>query len=207
MGRIAGRFARVEPRRRVRALVLGLLSDLPRKNCWSITEWAGEAGPDGMQHLLGRARWDADRVRDDVREYVLEHLGDENACWWSTRPGLRARRRLLGRHQELLSEGPDDAHAVSEQRRAASVSRAPACVVRSGVHCRKGSGRRTRPLVTICHTGRRRAPRQRPGMGGRARLRRPWVKARNANRPERVVRDNDRLWSCTTTNGRTRARR
>ena len=79
MGRIAGRFARVEPRRRVRDLVLGLLSDLPRKNCWSIAEWAGETSPDGMQHLLGRARWDADRVRDDVREYVLEHLHDEDA--------------------------------------------------------------------------------------------------------------------------------
>jgi DDE superfamily endonuclease len=77
MGRIAGRFARVEPRRRVRDLVLGLLSYLPRKNCWSIAEWAGETSPDGMQHLLGRARWDADRVRDDVREYVLEHLGDD----------------------------------------------------------------------------------------------------------------------------------
>jgi SRSO17 transposase len=79
MGRIAGRFARVEPRRRVKDLVLGLLSDLPRKNCWSIAEWAGETSPDGMQHLLGRARWDADRVRDDVREYVLEHLRDEDA--------------------------------------------------------------------------------------------------------------------------------
>ena len=45
MGRIAVRFARVEPRRRVRGLVLGLLSDLPRKNCWSIAEWAGEATP------------------------------------------------------------------------------------------------------------------------------------------------------------------
>ncbi|WP_456154698.1 transposase [Streptomyces anulatus] len=68
MDRIAGRFTRVEPRHRVRGLVLGLLSDLPRKNCWSIAEWAGEATPDGMQHLLGRARWDADQVRDDVRE-------------------------------------------------------------------------------------------------------------------------------------------
>ncbi|WP_242436007.1 IS701 family transposase [Streptomyces sp. Root369] len=56
-----------------------MLSDLPRKNCWSIAEWAGEASSDGMQHLLGRATWDADRVRDDVREYVLEHLGDEDA--------------------------------------------------------------------------------------------------------------------------------
>lgn len=66
MGRIASRFAWVEPRRRVRDLVLGLLSDLPRKNCWSIAEWAGETSPDGMQHLLGRARWDADAVRHDV---------------------------------------------------------------------------------------------------------------------------------------------
>lgn len=79
MDRIAGRFSRVEPRRRAGKLVLGLMSDLPRKNCWSIAEWAGEASPDGMQHLLGRARWDADAVRDDVREYVLEHLHDEDA--------------------------------------------------------------------------------------------------------------------------------
>ncbi len=66
MSRIAERFTRVEPRRRARQLVLGLLSDLPRKNCWTIAEWAGEKTPDGMQHLLGRAKWDADRVRDDV---------------------------------------------------------------------------------------------------------------------------------------------
>ncbi|MGW7754562.1 IS701 family transposase [Streptomyces violaceusniger] len=79
MGRIAGRFARVEPRRRVRKLVLGLLSDLPRKNCWTIAEWAGEATPDGMQHLLGRAKWDADAVRDDVRGYVVDNLHDDQA--------------------------------------------------------------------------------------------------------------------------------
>lgn len=79
MGRIAGRFARVEPRCRAARLVLGLLADLPRKNCWTIAEWAGETTPDGMQHLLGRAKWDADCVRDDVREYVLEHLRDEDA--------------------------------------------------------------------------------------------------------------------------------
>jgi hypothetical protein len=50
MARIAGRFARVEPRRRGRRLVLGLLSDLPRKNCWTIAEWAGETTPDGNGH-------------------------------------------------------------------------------------------------------------------------------------------------------------
>src|ERR1039457_6317107 len=79
MYRVAGRFARVEPRRRARSLVLGLLSDLPRKNCWTIAEHVGDATPDGMQHLLGRASWDADAVRDDIRAYVVEHLCDQDA--------------------------------------------------------------------------------------------------------------------------------
>jgi len=79
MERIAGRFARVEPRRRARAFVLGLLSGLRRKNCWTIAEQAGDATPDGMQHLLAAARWDADAVRDDVRAYVVEHLGSADA--------------------------------------------------------------------------------------------------------------------------------
>ena len=79
MGRIAGRFGRVEPRRRARAFVLGLLSGLRRKNCWTIAEQAGDATPDGMQHLLAGARWDAAAVRDDLRGYVVEHLGDPGA--------------------------------------------------------------------------------------------------------------------------------
>lgn len=77
MGRIAARFARVEPRLRAERLVLCLLSGLPRKNCWTIAEWAGEAGPHGMQHLLCRAFWDADAVRGDVRAYVVERFHDE----------------------------------------------------------------------------------------------------------------------------------
>ncbi|WP_374195608.1 transposase [Streptomyces sp. MBT53] len=60
-------------------MVLGLLSGLPRKNCRTIAEWAGEASPHGTQHLLCRAVWDAGAVRDDVREYVVEHLHDEAA--------------------------------------------------------------------------------------------------------------------------------
>jgi SRSO17 transposase len=76
---VGPRFCRVEPRRRARAFVLGLLADLPRKNCWSIAEHAGDRGPEGMQYLLGRARWDADAVRDDVRGYVTGHLGDPGA--------------------------------------------------------------------------------------------------------------------------------
>ncbi|MFJ8856694.1 IS701 family transposase [Streptomyces sp. NPDC102437] len=79
MDRIADRFARVEPRLRARQLVLGLLADLPRKNCWTIAEHTGDATPDGLQHLLGRAKWDADLVRDDLRAFVLEHLADDQA--------------------------------------------------------------------------------------------------------------------------------
>lgn len=79
MGRIAGRFARVEPRRRAREFVLGLLSDLPRKNCWTLAEHAGNATPYGLQHLLSRAKWDADAVRDDLRGFVVEQLHDDEA--------------------------------------------------------------------------------------------------------------------------------
>lgn len=76
MSRIAGWFTRVESRRRARKLVLGLLSDLPRENCWTIAEWAGDRTPDGMQHLLGRAKWDADQVRDDEAVLVVDETGD-----------------------------------------------------------------------------------------------------------------------------------
>lgn len=79
MGRIAGRFVRMEPRRRARAFVLGLLSDLPRNNCWTLAEQAGDANPYGLQHLLSRARWDTDGVRDDIRGFVVEHLYHEDA--------------------------------------------------------------------------------------------------------------------------------
>jgi SRSO17 transposase len=79
MGRVARRFPRVEPRRHARALVLGLLADLPRKNCWTIAEHAGQATPDGLQHLLSGAVWDHDAVRDDVRALLVEHLADPDA--------------------------------------------------------------------------------------------------------------------------------
>lgn len=76
LGRNAGHFAWVEPRRRAGAFVLGLLADLPRKTCWTLAEHAADHSPDGMQHLLARAVWDHDAVRDDARDYLIEHLGD-----------------------------------------------------------------------------------------------------------------------------------
>jgi SRSO17 transposase len=60
--------------------VLGLLADLPRKNCWTIAQHAGRATPHGLQHLLAGAVWDHDAVRDDIRDYLVEHLGDPGAA-------------------------------------------------------------------------------------------------------------------------------
>jgi SRSO17 transposase len=74
--RIAGRFVRAEPRRRALAYLRGLLGNVGRKNGWRLAEHAGERTPDGMQRLLATADWDPDLVRDDLRAYVVEHLGD-----------------------------------------------------------------------------------------------------------------------------------
>lgn len=74
--RIGPRFARSEPRRRAVGYLRGLLGDAERKNGWQLAEHLGEATPDGVQHLLARADWDADAVRDDLTAYVQEHLGD-----------------------------------------------------------------------------------------------------------------------------------
>lgn len=73
--RIGGRFARSEPRRRAAGYIRGLLSQAERKNGWQLAEHLGDPTPDGVQHLLARAGWDADAVRDDLTGYVAEHLG------------------------------------------------------------------------------------------------------------------------------------
>ena len=78
---IAGRFGRVEPRRRVGAYLRGLLAGLERKNGWTLAEHSGAVSPDGMQRLLRTADWDVDGVRDDLRGYVLDQLGDGSGVW------------------------------------------------------------------------------------------------------------------------------
>jgi SRSO17 transposase len=77
--RIAPRFARAEPRRRVLRYLQGLLSSVERKNGWQLAEHACEATPYGMQRLLSCAAWDTDGVRDDLRAYALEQLGQQSA--------------------------------------------------------------------------------------------------------------------------------
>jgi SRSO17 transposase len=79
LGCVAARIGRVEPRLRLRRFVLGMMAGLPRTNCWSLAEHAGEACPRGMQRLLSAAVWDADLVLGDVRDWVVRELGDERA--------------------------------------------------------------------------------------------------------------------------------
>jgi SRSO17 transposase len=76
--RIAPRFARAEARARARRYLAALLSPTERKNGWQVAEYLGEPGPQGVQRLLNAADWDVDAVRDDLRSYVVEHLGDQS---------------------------------------------------------------------------------------------------------------------------------
>ncbi len=74
--RIGPRFRRAEVRSRARRFLEGLLGNVERKNGWQMAEELGEDGPRGVQRLLGEADWDEEAVRDDLRAYVMEHLGE-----------------------------------------------------------------------------------------------------------------------------------
>lgn len=75
--RISPRFRRVESRRRAWGYLRGLMSPVTRKNGWQLAEWMGDFTPDGMDHFRTQAPWDAEGVRDDLRAYVVEQLGEE----------------------------------------------------------------------------------------------------------------------------------
>jgi SRSO17 transposase len=77
--RVAGRFPRPEVRERARRYLAGLLGRVQRKNGWQLAEAMAETGPQGTQRFLNAARWDANAVRDDLRAYVAEHLGEEES--------------------------------------------------------------------------------------------------------------------------------
>jgi SRSO17 transposase len=77
--RIGSVFARSEARERAIAYLAGLLSPAERKNTWQLAEISGNANPYGFQHLLGRADWEPDALRDRLRSYVTDYLADPNA--------------------------------------------------------------------------------------------------------------------------------
>lgn len=77
---LKARVGRVVGRRELREtgadFLDGLLSGIERKTGWLMAEQSGAERPYRMQSLLGRSQWDADRLRDEVRDYVVEALGD-----------------------------------------------------------------------------------------------------------------------------------
>jgi SRSO17 transposase len=77
--RLAPYFERAEPRQRAMAYLRGLLSPAERKNSGQLAERSGDLTPYGFQHLLRRALWNPDAVRDALRHYVIQHLGDPEA--------------------------------------------------------------------------------------------------------------------------------
>ncbi len=75
-GRMGHLFARPEPLEVFGDLVEGLLSDLEKKNCWTLAQRAGHSHPGRMQSFLCRGAWSAEALEAEVRDYVVEHLGD-----------------------------------------------------------------------------------------------------------------------------------
>src|SRR5215472_14386689 len=98
--RIAPRFARPEPRWRALAYLKGIVSAVERKNGWQLAEHAGESRPDGMQRLLNSAVWDAELVRDDLRAYILERLGDPHAVLF---PPMKRANLQSGASRPIIS--------------------------------------------------------------------------------------------------------
>ncbi len=79
MQRIGPRFARSEARQRARMYLQGLLSPVQHKNSWQLAEMMGDATPYGVQQFLYRAVWNPDELRNDLRAYVVDELGDPQA--------------------------------------------------------------------------------------------------------------------------------
>ena len=77
--RIGSVFARSDALRCAMSYLAGLLSPAERKNSWQLAEIRGHPNPYGFQHLLGRADWDPDVLRDKLPTYVTDYLADEDA--------------------------------------------------------------------------------------------------------------------------------
>src|SRR5919202_3667826 len=87
-------FARAEARQQVLAYLRALLSSVERKNSWQLAEVVGAANPYGFQHLLGRAAWDVDAVRDDLHGYIADYFGDVDAVVVIDETGFLKKGRL-----------------------------------------------------------------------------------------------------------------
>jgi len=100
---VAGEFAQAPSRRRARGYLLGLLSHSERKNGWTIAEFAGDAGPEGMQRLLNFYAWDEDAVRDAVRRHVVRAFGDPGGVLVADETGFLKKGRMSAGVQRRYS--------------------------------------------------------------------------------------------------------
>ena len=100
---VAGEFAQAPSRRRARGYLLGLLSHSERKNGWTIAEFAGDAGPEGMQRLLNFYAWDQDAVRDALRQYVVKAFGDPAGVLAADETGFLKKGRMSAGVQRQYS--------------------------------------------------------------------------------------------------------
>lgn len=124
--RIGPRFSRSELRRRATRYLQGLISRVERKNGWQLAEELGEPTPVNVQHFLGRADWDADEVRNDLRGYVSEQLGaadgilivDETGCLVDGAESVGAGLPQAGKHFSRIQ--PADGHRQSRVFQAAA---------------------------------------------------------------------------------------
>ena len=95
--RMSGFFVRSESYQRALAYIQGLMSSVERKNGWQVSEEVGESTPYAIQHLLDRARWDCDGVRDALRAYVLDTLASPNGVLVIDETGfLKKGRKSVG---------------------------------------------------------------------------------------------------------------
>jgi hypothetical protein len=107
--RMGRRFSRSEASNRVKHYLAGLLRRVERMNGWQMAEAIGEHDPQGVQRLLNSAKWDAYEVRDDLRKYVVEHLGDAEtgvlSSWTRAVSSRRVRRASALRASTRLLAG------------------------------------------------------------------------------------------------------
>ena len=139
--RIAPHFRRPEVRARAGKVLAGLLEPLQRRNGWQLAEALGERSPDGVQRLLRTARWDAEAVRDDLRAYVVEHLGDPHAVLVIDETGfLKKGTKSVGVARQYSRDG--GAHRELPDRRLPGLCQSPrACLPGSRALSAQGMGR------------------------------------------------------------------
>jgi SRSO17 transposase len=124
--RIAGCFGRREPRLAARDYILAVLSDVDSRNCWQLAEQAGHRAPYRLQNLLARTSWDADAVRDQLRRYVVDELGEPDAT-------------LIGDDSGDLKSG---SHSVGVQRQySGTAGRIENCQIATYLGCASSKGR------------------------------------------------------------------